>query len=109
MVLSSERFEEVVLLTLRRPSCLNALNVTLTKELVDHLSALEVDETVKALVITGEGEGFCSGGDIREFASTSALIFEAKTINADEALKLGLINEIVEAFFEKRKPKFKGK
>jgi 2-(1,2-epoxy-1,2-dihydrophenyl)acetyl-CoA isomerase len=43
---------------------LNALSETMTHELIDALESLSDDAEVRALVLTGEGRGFCSGADL---------------------------------------------
>lgn len=58
----------VLLLTLNRPDKLNALNFALTLALVEALKAADADDSVRAIVITGAGRGFCAGADTREFA-----------------------------------------
>ncbi len=50
-------------ITLSRPQRLNALTFEIYRELADTFVSLEVAE-VRAVVITGEGRGFCSGGDV---------------------------------------------
>jgi enoyl-CoA hydratase len=54
----------VALLTLRRPEPLNALSWELIDELHAALASVARDRTVRALILTGEGRGFCSGLDI---------------------------------------------
>ncbi len=64
---SSFRFEvrdQVGLITLNRPEQLNALTFEVYAELRDLFRDLERDSSVKSVVITGEGRGFCSGGDV---------------------------------------------
>ena len=57
----------VALITLNRPESLNALNATLRQELDGCLAALDEDEEVRAIVVTGAGpRAFSSGGDIHE-------------------------------------------
>ncbi len=60
--------ENVAVITLNRPDALNALSLQLTKDL---RSAIEkaVDDKARAVVLTGEGRAFCSGGDLREMRS----------------------------------------
>lgn len=53
-------------ITLDRPDVLNALTEELLHELADATEAAFDREDVGALVITGAGRGFCSGGDVRE-------------------------------------------
>lgn len=55
----------VATLVLNRPDSLNALNSTMRRELLAALRALARDEAVRAVVITGQGRGFCSGADLR--------------------------------------------
>jgi enoyl-CoA hydratase len=54
----------VALLTLRRPRRLNALTWELIDELHEALATVAADRSIRVLVITGEGRGFCSGIDI---------------------------------------------
>jgi enoyl-CoA hydratase len=59
-------------ITINRPSKLNALNVATIKELHDALEKLDNDETVRVIIVTGEGEkAFVAGADISEFAHFS--------------------------------------
>jgi enoyl-CoA hydratase/carnithine racemase len=53
----------VALITLNRPERLNALTFEIYAELAETIEKLAVDE-VRAVVITGRGKGFCSGGDV---------------------------------------------
>lgn len=58
--------EGVGTITLDRPDRLNALTLAVYADLRDLLAELEHREDVHALVITGEGRGFCSGGDVED-------------------------------------------
>jgi len=62
----------VATLTLNRPEVLNALNLELKSALADAIQAIRQRADVRALVLTGAGRGFCSGGDIREMAAGRA-------------------------------------
>jgi enoyl-CoA hydratase len=55
------------LLTLDRPERKNALSIALRDELSDALDRLERDETLKVVVLTGAGDVFSAGFDLREF------------------------------------------
>jgi enoyl-CoA hydratase len=56
--------EGVAQLTLNRPSSLNSMNADLVGSLYDALDALDRDRSVRAVVLTGAGRGFCSGADL---------------------------------------------
>src|SRR6516225_6515384 len=62
-----EREEGVGIVTLNRPDVLNAMNRKLGAELLDAVRALEADNEIGCLVITGAGDkAFSAGGDIKE-------------------------------------------
>jgi enoyl-CoA hydratase/carnithine racemase len=56
--------------TLDRPERLNALTLGAYADLRDLLVEVEHRDDVDVLVVTGEGEGFCSGGDVDEIIGT---------------------------------------
>jgi enoyl-CoA hydratase/carnithine racemase len=56
----------VATITLNRPERLNALTFEVYRELTDLFAALQTEEAVRAVVITGAGRAFCSGGDVRD-------------------------------------------
>ncbi|MBV9957030.1 MAG: enoyl-CoA hydratase family protein [Acidobacteria bacterium] len=56
--------EGVGTITLNRPERLNALTFEVYRELTDTFAALRDEEEVRAVVITGAGRAFCSGGDV---------------------------------------------
>jgi enoyl-CoA hydratase/carnithine racemase len=69
MTLSPRSFELVIergvaAITLSRPERLNALTFEVYTELAQTFRALERSEETRAVVITGKGRGFCSGGDV---------------------------------------------
>jgi enoyl-CoA hydratase/carnithine racemase len=56
----------VATITLNRPDRLNALTFEIYDELRNTFRALDTEEGVRAIVITGEGKAFCSGGDVHD-------------------------------------------
>jgi enoyl-CoA hydratase/carnithine racemase len=62
----------VATVKLNRPDALNALNSTMARELVGALDALEADDSVRCVVLTGSDKVFCAGADVKEMAKLSA-------------------------------------
>lgn len=61
----------VVILTLNRPEVLNAFNGAMHTKVAAALAAVAADPSVRALVLTGSGAAFSSGGDLGWFTSIS--------------------------------------
>lgn len=57
----------IALVRLARPERLNAIDAALRDALAAALDALASDATVRVVVLTGTGRGFCSGIDLRDF------------------------------------------
>jgi enoyl-CoA hydratase len=70
-----ERDEErrVALLRFNRPKQLNALNGQVMDELCNALEALDRDEAIRVLVVTGNDRAFAAGADIGEMADASPI------------------------------------
>lgn len=56
--------DEIGILTLNRPEKRNALHPELVSQMKSKLKELEIDNSVKVLIITGEGKAFCAGADL---------------------------------------------
>jgi len=64
--LYEQAVDGVAKITLNRPERLNALTFEVYRELTDTFAALRDEQDVRAVVITGAGRAFCSGGDVRD-------------------------------------------
>jgi enoyl-CoA hydratase/carnithine racemase len=62
-----EKRDDVAWVTLNRPERLNAYNVEMRDNLFEVLSAIYDDPDVRAMVLTGAGSSFSTGGDVSEF------------------------------------------
>jgi enoyl-CoA hydratase/carnithine racemase len=89
-----EKTDGYALIRLNRPEALNAFNNKLMDELTDCVGALDRDDAVRCLVITGSEKAFAAGADIKEIASNDYL----------SAWKDGLISRNWEAVARCRKP-----
>ena len=64
-----ERHGRVAILTINRPEKMNALNEQVGIEMLAHLTAIEKDDDIGVVAVTGAGEkSFVAGADIAEFA-----------------------------------------
>jgi enoyl-CoA hydratase/carnithine racemase len=70
----------VTILRLQNPP-LNLVTLDLTRQLDDALAAIEADNGVRAVVVTGTGDrAFCAGSDVKEFESLRGRVGEGKLI-----------------------------
>lgn len=61
--------EGVATITLNRPDTLNAMNNPLMSGITDCINRVRDDESVRVVVITGAGRGFCAGADLGPIAT----------------------------------------
>jgi len=68
-VLWEKRGDGVALVTLNRPDVLNAFGAELPALFAEALAECRSDPAVRCVAITGQGRGFCAGGDVRTMGS----------------------------------------
>ncbi len=109
MNFSTIKFEEpepgIGLLTLNRPDRLNAINLDMVEDLHRLFYSLLGNETVRVLVLTGEGRAFCSGADLKDsraqneesksFTSAAATLYAVQKRYADRILEMRRIPQPV--------------
>ncbi|MBL8102221.1 MAG: enoyl-CoA hydratase/isomerase family protein [Anaerolineales bacterium] len=61
----------VGIVTLNRPQAMNAFNILMLNELFDALEAFDKNETISALIVTGNEKAFAAGADIKEMADAT--------------------------------------
>ncbi|MFE6194805.1 enoyl-CoA hydratase family protein [Streptomyces sp. NPDC057838] len=71
----------VATVTLARPAKLNALTFGAYADLRDLLAELSRERSVRALVLAGEGRGFCSGGDVDEIIGATLALDTAQLLD----------------------------
>ena len=82
-------------ITLNRPDVRNAIDIPMRVELARALTAADDDESVRAIVLTGAGRAFCSGGDIATM----------RRMPADEAMERAqLAQRVIRAIWRTAKP-----
>lgn len=85
----------IVTLTLNVPEKRNALSMELRERLLEVLQRDEDDAAVKAIILTGANENFCSGGDIALFGQGS---------EDDRRHRLSILHETIRLLVAGRKP-----
>ena len=65
----------IATLTLNRPQQFNSLSMAMLEALIGAIDDIARDESVRAVVIAGEGKAFCAGHDLKEMRSNHALAF----------------------------------
>lgn len=68
------------IVTLRRPEKFNALDIPMLRGLEAALDEAEAAQTVRVVLICGEGKGFCAGGDVEAWAEMSAADFQVQWV-----------------------------
>jgi enoyl-CoA hydratase/carnithine racemase len=85
-------FEEVEprigLVTLNRPEFLNAINLKMLEDFEELNRILSRDDTIRVLIITGAGRGFCAGADLND-----AVIYKDTEAFADPEHFLQIVQE----------------
>lgn len=61
--------EEIAFVTLNRPEKHNALNVTMFRGIDNVINQIRKAKSVRVVIVTGEGESFCSGLDVKSVMS----------------------------------------
>jgi enoyl-CoA hydratase len=70
-----EKKDDVAHVTLNRPRVLNAFSVKMRDDLYEVLSAIKIDDEVKAVIVKGAGEkAFCAGADLSEFLTAPSVV-----------------------------------
>jgi enoyl-CoA hydratase/carnithine racemase len=60
----------IATLTLRRPEKLNAFNAEMLQEMLQAFDAIDADDAVRVVIVTGEGRAFCAGADLSAGGAT---------------------------------------
>ncbi len=74
-------------LTLNRPKALNSFTSAMHAELAAALAAVEADASVRCLVLTGAGRGFCAGQDLADPAVAPDLTPGAKPTDVGDVIE----------------------
>ena len=93
-----DKHDGYAVITLNRPDQMNALSKALRAELVVALADCEADDSIRVIILTGQGKAFCAGFDLKELATTDATAADeadntiARAIEAFRGPIIGAIN-----------------
>ncbi len=62
-----EKKDGIATITFNRPKVKNAMNPQMHQEMLEVLSEMAEDDELRVLILTGSGESFCAGQDLKEF------------------------------------------
>jgi 2-(1,2-epoxy-1,2-dihydrophenyl)acetyl-CoA isomerase len=74
MTLQVAKADGIATITLNRPDKLNALSEEMYHGIADHCAALDADDEVGAIIVTGAGRAFCAGGDVGSMGGYDVVI-----------------------------------
>lgn len=66
----------VTRLTLNRPAQFNSLSSAMLEALIEQIDAIAADDSVRVVVLAGEGKAFCAGHDLKEMRANHTLEFQ---------------------------------
>ncbi|MBL6453891.1 enoyl-CoA hydratase/isomerase family protein [Belnapia sp. T6] len=90
----SEREGGVLVLTLDQPARRNALAMPLRVQMIEALRAAQGDKATRAIVVTGAGGHFCSGGDISGMDVNSAMEGRERMRLSHELIRLMVLGSV---------------
>jgi 2-(1,2-epoxy-1,2-dihydrophenyl)acetyl-CoA isomerase len=91
MNVSFEQDGSVAVLTLDRPERLNAMADPMWETLCEHLGKIATDDEIRAVILTGAGRAFCSGGDVTAMQKSDLVSGRARSRQRHRAV-LALYN-----------------
>jgi enoyl-CoA hydratase/carnithine racemase len=86
-----ERAGVIATVTLSNPGKKNALDAAMWRQLATVFAELDADETLRCVIVQGEGDSFAAGGDLAEFRDARADVDSALAYHAQVGAALGAI------------------
>ncbi|MBV8388060.1 MAG: enoyl-CoA hydratase/isomerase family protein, partial [Acidimicrobiia bacterium] len=102
-MIRAEKSDNVATITLDRPEAKNALTVEMRDDLVAAIRDARSDPDVRAVLLTGAGDAFCAGMDLRASTVAQAGGEGFNTRSTSEALRIG-VQAVVRELWELDKP-----
>ncbi len=87
-----EKEEGIALIKINRPKALNAINREVLNELINVFQELGEDESIKVIILSGEGKAFVAGADIKEMINMSPT--EARKFSETGHTLMGIMEKL---------------
>lgn len=95
---------KLAVITMKRPKAMNALSATMLQELNGALDIVASGDSIRALLITGEGRAFCAGADLQEGPTSFDKEYRAKHGANTQKNMEELFNPIGSKIYNMKKP-----
>jgi enoyl-CoA hydratase len=92
----------VALVTLNRPERMNAMAFDVMVPLKEALEEISFDNTIRAVILTGAGEGFCSGADLQDPGYLE--IFDNLTVPGIARRAMKVLDDVIKAIVDMHQP-----
>lgn len=79
-------------LIINRPKSYNSLSISSMEALTEQIKAVSGDPSVKVVILSGSGKGFCAGHDLKEMRGNPEREFYEKTFNVCAKMMMSIIN-----------------
>jgi len=79
-------------LIINRPTSYNALSISCMEALIEEINKVSDDPSVKVLILSGSGKGFCAGHDLKEMRGNPERDFYEKIFDTCSKLMMSIIN-----------------
>ncbi|MCH7518556.1 MAG: enoyl-CoA hydratase [Candidatus Dadabacteria bacterium] len=79
-------------LTINRPEAYNSLTIECMESIMDELKDISQDSSIKVVILSGAGKGFCAGHDMKELRANPEKSFYEKTFNTSSKMMISIVN-----------------
>ena len=79
-------------LIINRPESYNALSISCMEALMEELQGISEDSSIKVVILSGSGKGFCAGHDMKDLRANPDKSFYEKTFNTSSKMMMSIVN-----------------
>ncbi len=77
---------------LNRPNAYNSLTIESMELIIEELSDISEDSSIKVIILSGAGKGFCAGHDMKDLRANPEKSFYEKTFKTSSNMMMSIIN-----------------